>query len=302
MNAAFYFWRSARLGTHRRALVVALVCGLLARWRWERWRGPRTDSAYARYLASINSSDVFVNVPGPILASLRQIGHLPVVLSSGVWLGLSANPVVHGRVDESFTDDALAGSLGGEYFRQDRVTVMAGRLPRLDSTNEIALTPGLARLFGVGVGGWVTYQFTRLNLKTGRYAVAGFSTFKVTAIGDPPLVMVDQFDDVNSALLPPGATARFLDGEYGFGWVGVRLRGGPSGIPALQRELAGPEDTMDRAVGAPAGTFVFNIAGWTSFITRYSRRSSRRLWRSPSSGPLLRWRCSCSWARAWPRS
>jgi hypothetical protein len=29
MNAAFYFWRSARLGAHRRAPVVALVCGLL---------------------------------------------------------------------------------------------------------------------------------------------------------------------------------------------------------------------------------------------------------------------------------
>ena len=260
MNAAFYFWRSARLGTHRRALVVALVCGLLGTVALGALAGARrTDSAYARYLASIDSSDVFVNVPGPILASLRQIEHLPVVLSSGAWLGLSAYPVVHGRVDESFTDDALAGSLDGEYFRQDRVTVLAGKLPRLDSTNEIALTPGLARLFGVGVGGRVTYQFTRLNLKTGRYAVAGYSTFKVTAIGDPPLVLVDQFDITNSGLLPPGATARFLDGEYGFGWVGVRLRGGPSGIPALQRELAGPEDTMDRAVGARAGTFVFNI-------------------------------------------
>ncbi len=171
MNAAFYFWRSARLGTHRRALVVALVCGLLGTVALGALAGARrTDSAYARYLASINSSDVFVNVPGPILAPLRQIQHLPVVLSSGVWLGLSANPVVHGRVDESFTDDALAGSLDGEYFRQDRVTVVAGRLPRLDSTNEIALTPGLARLFGVGVGGRVTYQFTRLNLKAGTEA------------------------------------------------------------------------------------------------------------------------------------
>ena len=133
MNAAFYFWRSARLGTHRRALVVALVCGLLGTVALGALAGARrTDSAYARYLASINSSDVFVNVPGPILASLRQIGHLPVVLSSGVWLGLSANPVVHGRVDDSFTTDAVAGSLDGEYFRQDRVTVVAGRLPRLD--------------------------------------------------------------------------------------------------------------------------------------------------------------------------
>ncbi|MGA8454437.1 MAG: hypothetical protein WB800_03440, partial [Streptosporangiaceae bacterium] len=182
-----------------------------------------------------------------------------MVLSSGVWLGLSANPVVHGRLDDSFTTDAVTGSLDGEYFRQDRVTVVAGRLPRLDATDEIALTPGLARLFGTGVGGRVTYQITRLNLKAGTEAPAGYSTFKVTAIIDPPLVLVDQFDDVNSALLPPGATARYLDGEFGFGWVGVRLRGGAAGIPALQRELAGPEDTMDRVAGVPAGTFAFNI-------------------------------------------
>ncbi len=41
--------------------------------------------------------------------------------------------------------------------------------------------------------------------------------------------------------------------------MGVRLRGGAAGIPALQRELAGPEDTMDRVAGVPAGTFAFNI-------------------------------------------
>jgi len=260
MNAAFYYWRATRHRSWRRVAAVALVCGLLGTVALGALAGARrTDSAYGRYLASIDSSDVFVNVPGPVLASLRQIAHLPVVLSAGVWLGLSAYPVVHGRVDDSFTTEAVAGSLDGEYFRQDRVTVVAGRLPSLDSVSQIALTPGLARLFGTGVGGRVTYQFTRLNLRTGTEAVAGYATFKVTAIADPPLVLVDQFDDVNSALLPPGATARFLDGEFGFGWVGLRLRGGAAGIPALERELAGPEDTMDRAVGVPAGTFTFNL-------------------------------------------
>jgi hypothetical protein len=260
MNAALYYWRVTRLRSWRRVIVVALVCGLLGTVALGALAGARrTDSAYGRYLASINASNVFVNVPGPVLASVRQIEHLPAVLSAGAWLGLAANPVIHGRVDDSFTTDAVAGSLDGEYFRQDRVTVIAGRLPRLDATDEIGLTPGLARLFGVGVGGRVTYQFTRLNLRTGTAAPAGYSTFVVTGIADPPLVLVDQFDDVNSALLPPGATARYLDGEYGFGWVGLRLRGGTAGIPALQRELAGPEDTMDRAVGEPAGTFTFNI-------------------------------------------
>ena len=108
---------------------------------------------------------------------------------------------------------------------RDRVTVVAGRLPRLDATDEIALTPGLARLFGIGVGGRVTYQFIRLNLQNETEAPAGYSTFKVTGIVDPPLVLVDQFDDVNSAHLPPGTRARYLDGEFGFGWVGVRRRG-----------------------------------------------------------------------------
>jgi hypothetical protein len=260
MTAALYYWRATRIRSRRRVVVIALICGLLGTVALGALAGARrTDSAYGRYLASINSSDVFVNVPGPILASVRQIERLPVVLSAGVWLGLAANPVVHGRVDDSFTTDAVTGSLDGEYFRQDRVTVVAGRLPRPRSTDEIALTPGLARLFGTGVGGRVTYQFTRLNLRTGTEAPAGDSTFTVTAIVDPPLVLVDQFDNVNSALLPPGATARYLDREFGFGWVGVRLRGGTAGIPTLQRELAGPEDTMDRAIGAPAGTFTFNL-------------------------------------------
>jgi hypothetical protein len=260
MNAALYYWRATRIRSRRRVVVVALICGLLGTVALGALAGARrTDSAYGRYLASINASDVFVNVPGPILASLRQIEHLPVVLSAGIWLGLAANPVVHGRVDDSFTTDAVAGSLDGEYFRQDRVTVVAGRLPHPDATDEIGLTPGLARLFGVGVGGRVTYQFTRMNLRTGTEAPAGYSTFVVTGIADPPLVLVDQFDDVNSALLPPAATARYLDGEFGFGWVGVRLRGGTAGIPVLQRELAGPEDTMDRAIGVPAGTITFNL-------------------------------------------
>jgi FtsX-like permease family len=260
MNAALYYWRATRNRSLRQVVVAALICGLLGTVALGALAAARrTDSAYGRYLASINASDVFVNVPGPLLASLRQIEHLPVVLSAGIWLGLAANPVVHGRVDDSFTTDAVAGSLDGEYFRQDRVTVVAGRLPRLDATDEIGLTPGLARLFGVGVGGRVTYQFTRMNLRTGTEAPAGDSTFVVTGIADPPLVLVDQFDNVNSALLPPAATARYLNGEFAFGWVGLRLRGGMAGIPVLQRELAGPEDTMDRVIGVPAGTITFNI-------------------------------------------
>jgi hypothetical protein len=260
MNAPLYYWRTSRLRSRRRALVVALICGLLGTVALGALAGARrTDSAYGRYLASINSSDVYVNVPGPVLASVRQIEHLPGVLSGAAWLGLNAYPVVHGRVDDAFVTDGLAGSLDGEYFGQDRVTVLAGRLPRPGATGEIVLTPQLAKVFHTWVGGRVTYQFSRLNVRTQTTTVAGNSTFVVTAIADEPPVLVDQFDQVAAALLPPAATARYLNGEFAFGWVGLRLRAGAAGIPALQRELAVAENTLDRAAHLPPGSIVFNI-------------------------------------------
>ena len=130
MNAALYYWRATRLRSWRRVVLVALVCGLLGTVALGALAGARrTDTAYGRYLASINASDVYVNVPGPSLAAVRQIERLPGVLSAAAELGLAASPVVRGRVDDSFTTDAVAGSLDGEYFRQDRVTVVAGAAP-----------------------------------------------------------------------------------------------------------------------------------------------------------------------------
>jgi hypothetical protein len=105
----------------------------------------------------------------------------------------------------------------------------------------------------------VTYQFSRMSLQTGAVISVSYSTFVVTAIVDVPPVLVDQFDNAAAAVLPPAATARYLNGEFAFGWVGLRLRAGAAGIPALQRELAGPQDTLDRLYRAPPGTVSFNI-------------------------------------------
>ena len=55
MNAALYYWRATRRRALRRAVVVALVCGLLGTVALGALAGARrTDSAYGRYLASIN--------------------------------------------------------------------------------------------------------------------------------------------------------------------------------------------------------------------------------------------------------
>ena len=122
-------------------LAVVLVCGLLGTVALGALAGARrTDMAYGRYLRAINSSDVFVNVPGPVLPAIRQVERLPGVASAAATVGLSANPIVNGKVNDAWLTHGLTGSLDGDGFRQDRMTVLAGRLPRQSATGEIALT------------------------------------------------------------------------------------------------------------------------------------------------------------------
>jgi hypothetical protein len=230
-------------------LTVALIGGLLGTVALGGLAGARrTASAYGRYLASTNASDVFVDIPGPSLPPIPRIAALPGVRESAAWVSLAAYPVIRGRVDDSFNASGLVGSFNGELFRQDRMTVLAGRLPRLGSTSEIALTPATARQFGVGVGGRVTWQFYGIRLPSGTPYPAGRSTFVVTGIVVVPPVLTDQFDDVpNAGVLPPAATARYLPGQFQYAWVGLRLTAGAAGIPALQSEIDSLELNLGRA-------------------------------------------------------
>ena len=259
MSAALYYWRATRWRSRRSVLVVALICGLLGMVALGALAGARrTDTAYGRYLRAINSSDVFVNVPGPVLPAIRQVERLPGVASAAATVGLNADPVVNGKVHDAFLINGLTGSLDGDGFRQDRMTVLAGRLPRLGATDEIVLTAGLARFFHVGVGGHVTYQFYRQN-PANASVPAGRSTFVVTGIVDIPPVLGDQFDQVNNAVLPPAATARYLNGRFAFGWVGLRLTDGSAGITALPPRLAVLASGLDRRFHAPPGAIRLNI-------------------------------------------
>jgi len=260
VSAAFYYWRGTRWRSRRQVVVVALICGLLGTVALGALAGARrTDTAYGRYLHAINSSDVFVNVPGPVLPVIRQVERLPGVASAAATVGLNANPVVHGKISDGWLTNGLTGSLDGDGFRQDRMTVLAGRLPRPGATDEVALTPGQAQFFHTGVGGRVTYEIYRTNLTTNASIPAGRSTFIVTGIVDLPPVLGDQFDQVDNAVLPPAATARYLNGEFAFGWVGLRLTAGSAGIPALQRRLASVADEVDRLFRVPPGTIRLDI-------------------------------------------
>ena len=304
MGTAWYTWRAGWRRSWRPALVIAVIGGLLGAVALGALAGARrTDTAYGRYLASINASTVMIDVPGPLLPVIKHIEQLPGASSSAAWLGLNATPIIDGKPDDSFQVGSIAGSLDGEYFRQDKVTVLDGHLPPAGATDEVVLTPGLARDFGVGVGGHVTWDFSRGIFKNGLPTDAppvdaGRQSFVVAAIGAAPPVLGDEFDDTESALLPPAATAQFLNGEFGFGWVAMRLSNGDAGIPALQRQLASYATEISKQYGFPVSFLIRRLATWSS--RRLSRRSSRRRSRWPRWAAWPCSPCSCWWARDWP--
>jgi len=233
VTVAWYWWRATWRTTWRPALVVVLLTGILGAVSMAALAGARrTESAYGRYLQSVGASDVMVNIPSPATSLIARVEHLPGVRSSAAWAGLAANPVVRGKVDDSFLTNSVESSVDGAFYRQDTLTVLSGRLPRLSSSDEIALTPGIAKLFGVGVGGTVHYQF--YNAKTQK--VTGTAAFRLTALVEAPPALVDQFDEMNGAFLSPAATSRY-ERAIAYSWVGIRLDRPTAGLSSFQSSL-----------------------------------------------------------------
>jgi hypothetical protein len=251
-------WRMALLVALMGGLLGSVALGALAAAR-------RTDSAYGRYLRSANDSDVMVDVPGPLLPVLKEVMRVPGALSSAAWIGLNAEPVINGKVDPAFQTDALTGSLDGEFYRQDKLTVIAGKLPPASSTDKIILTPQMAATFHLAVGDHMTWQFYRVPTRNGLpedvpARPAGRPTFVVAAIADVSPALVDTFDNVEAAILPPAATTRYLNGEWQFGWASLRLTRGDAGVPELRQQLSALATAVRRQTHFPVSFTIRRLA------------------------------------------
>jgi hypothetical protein len=247
-------------------LLIALMGGLLGGVALGALAGARrTDSAYGRYLRSANASDVMVDIPGPLLPVLNEVMRVPGASSSAAWVGLNAEPVIKGKIDPAFQTDAIAGSLDGEFYRQDKLTVIAGKLPPASSADEIILTPQMAASFNMTVGDHMTWQFYQVPTRGGlpenvAPRPAGRATFLVAAIADVSPALVDTFDNVQTAIVPPAATARYLNGEWQFGWASLRLRRGDAGVPELRQQLSALAATIKRQTHFPISFTIRRLA------------------------------------------
>ena len=147
-------------------LVGGVALGALASAR-------RTQSSYSTYLASTNPSDLSLGTAlySPALgfttgydaALVRTIARLPHVTrveSSSIY-GSPVQPngqQTRAGYNASFNVD---GSIDGEFFSQDRVTVVVGRMADPRSPDELMMTVPAARELDLHVGqrvSWGTYS------------------------------------------------------------------------------------------------------------------------------------------------
>jgi putative ABC transport system permease protein len=143
-------------------LVGGLAIGSVAAAR-------RTQSAFPVYLASTNPSDLTVltglygvaGSNGYDPAVIARIAALPGVRHVTSYEGLNVAVIGSGQnQQEQAGSQGLAGSLDGEYFTTDRVTVVQGRMADPGKTDEAVIdakgTTGPVRVGTVGPLGFFT--------------------------------------------------------------------------------------------------------------------------------------------------
>jgi ABC-type lipoprotein release transport system permease subunit len=220
----------------------------------------RTDTAYPRFIAASNTSDVFIGgndilplgTPEPYFAAMER---LPQVQEAGVAYFLVAGMSVPGRQEPLTIDIYQPIGLPDDarYSRTiDTFKVLSGRLPDANRADEVSISFPFADNLHLHVGDRLTVRPWRvdafsfgeppadgiINRDMAPFASGAERTVRVTGIIAPPVA-------TDFPPLPPlqkGSvyfTAAFLKANAShlavFGNLAVKLRHGPADISAFER-------------------------------------------------------------------
>ena len=178
-----------RLGGHLTiVLIIGLVGGLgmaaLASAR-------RTQSSFATYLASTNPSNLsFLSGfyhskvannnaynSGYDPGLINTIAHLRHVRRVESYVGLNITALAKNGAPQSLGTALAEGSVDGEFFNQDRVTVVRGRMANPQRANEVVVSAEFARgalkniklpLKGIVLGAYTNAQVVSLSYGTAK--------------------------------------------------------------------------------------------------------------------------------------
>jgi hypothetical protein len=222
-------WRSYLLLTVLIGIIGGLSLGSIAGAR-------RSESAYPAFLKTTDPSDLAIDIGTYNPKILREIARLPDVTSIETYVSPNAVPVsATGSVDfhspEVTSNFDPVASVNGLYFKQDRMTIVKGRLANPRRTDEVMVNEFAARLFHFHVGQVVRYGFFT-NAQLGSSGVPSTPStrivnLRITGIGFVSTEVVqDQLDKTPEMVLTPALTKRLLTCCVTYAWSGLRLRHG----------------------------------------------------------------------------
>jgi hypothetical protein len=209
----------------------------------------RTQSSYNTFLASTNPSDLTITFEAPNVA--EDLARLPLVKHVGV-SSYSVNAFLAGKHGlPTFAKAQLngvvtsSGSLSDEYFSEDRVALVAGRIPNPKRANEFMADSLAAKAMGLHVGEYVRmYFYTDAASSQPGFGVkpikptVNLVMHLVGTVVPNDDVLLDQVDRLPVLMMfTPALTEQIVDNKVHYNDYALQLNDGVRDIPKVEKEI-----------------------------------------------------------------
>jgi hypothetical protein len=209
----------------------------------------RTQSSYNTFLASTNPSDLTLTVDAPNISG--ELARLPLVRHVGIST-YSVNAFQEGKHGLPKFTAALfngtvtgSGSLKDEYFSEDRVALIRGRMPNPNKADQFMADPLAARAMGWHLGEYIHMIFFTdaqsegpdLGVKYVKPQVS-LRMHLVGYIIPNDDVLLDQVDRIPEFMIfTPALTRQVVNNGLHYNTYALQLDHGVRDLSAVQREI-----------------------------------------------------------------
>jgi putative ABC transport system permease protein len=267
VRVSWYRFRSTFRHEWGSYLTIALLLGLLGGLAMGSVAAARrTQSSYSSLLESTNPSQVIVAtaIASPAIGNgqgydpgiVREVAEIPHVTAVASATGINAEPLGPSGAPISiaaYTAQAgtSQGSVGGEYFRIDRLAISAGRAADPARADEFVASSAAAAAFGFHVGQIVPMGFyTNRQTYMPAFGTAALKPYRridmrLVGIGVPVTEIITDNVDAGGALayFTPALTNQLLKCCVNYTETALKV--------ANPNEIAGVENDITRA--SPGG-------------------------------------------------
>jgi hypothetical protein len=221
----------------------------------------RTASSYNVFLASTNPSDLTLTIDAPnISAELAKLPHVRSVALSSYSVnafpaGKNGGPTFPAALANGTV--AISGSLNKEYFTEDKVSVVAGRMANPKKADEFIAEVGAAQALHWHLGQIVPMVvYTDKQTESPKFRTltptVRIAMHLVGLVTPNTKVLVDEIDRYPELLImTPALTRLVVNNGYHYNDYALQLNGGDRELSIVQREII--------AALPPGTTYTFRV-------------------------------------------